>query len=69
MLTFLFADVEGSTRRWEAAADATRAALAVHHQVSRKAIEALGGWLFKHTGFTILRRLDCILEPEEIGDG
>jgi hypothetical protein len=30
MVTFLFTDVEGSTRRWEADADETRAALAVN---------------------------------------
>jgi class 3 adenylate cyclase len=49
-VTFLFTDVEGSTRRWEADADEMRAALAAHDQVMRKAIEAHGGWLFKHTG-------------------
>src|ERR1700736_2894554 len=50
VVTFLFTDVEGSTRRWEADADEMRAALAAHDQVLRKAIEAHGGWLFKHTG-------------------
>ena len=50
MVTFLFTDVEGSTRRWEADADAMRAALAAHDEVLRAAIEAHGGWLFKHTG-------------------
>ncbi|HVQ99231.1 MAG TPA: NB-ARC domain-containing protein, partial [Mycobacterium sp.] len=50
VVTFLFTDVEGSTRRWEADADAMRAALAAHDEVLRKAIEAYGGWLFKHTG-------------------
>ncbi len=50
MVTFLFTDVEGSTRRWEADADAMRAALAAHDEVLRNAIEAHGGWLFKHTG-------------------
>ncbi len=50
MVTFLFTDVEGSTRRWEADADAMRIALAAHDEVLRKAIEAQGGWLFKHTG-------------------
>src|ERR1700755_2187508 len=49
-VTFLFTDVEGSTRRWEADADAMRAAMAVHDEVLRKAIESHGGWLFKHTG-------------------
>jgi predicted ATPase len=50
VVTFLFTDVEGSTRRWEADADAMRAALAAHDEVLRNAIEAHGGWLFKHTG-------------------
>ena len=50
VVTFLFTDVEGSTRRWEADADAMRAALTTHDQVLRTAIEAHGGFLFKHTG-------------------
>ncbi len=50
VVTFLFTDVEGSTRRWENDADAMRAALAAHDEVLRAAIEAHGGWLFKHTG-------------------
>jgi predicted ATPase len=50
VLTFLFTDVEGSTRRWEADADEMRVALAAHDEVLRAAIEGHGGWLFKHTG-------------------
>ena len=50
VVTFLFTDVEGSTRRWEADADEMRAALAAHDQVLRSAIEGHGGFLFKHTG-------------------
>ena len=50
VVTFLFTDIEGSTRRWEADADAMRVALAAHDEVLRAAIEGLGGWLFKHTG-------------------
>ena len=50
MVTFLFTDVEGSTRRWEKDADGMRLALAAHDEVLRSAIEAHGGWLFKHTG-------------------
>jgi predicted ATPase len=49
-VTFLFTDVEGSTRRWEADAEGMRKALAAHDGLLRKAIEAHGGWLFKHTG-------------------
>jgi predicted ATPase len=49
-VTYLFTDVEGSTRRWEADADGMRNSLAVHDKVLRSAIEAHEGWLFKHTG-------------------
>src|ERR1700739_422407 len=50
VVTFLFTDIEGSTRRWEADADGMRKALAAHDEVLRSAIEAHGGWVFKHTG-------------------
>jgi predicted ATPase/class 3 adenylate cyclase len=50
VVTFLFTDIEGSTRRWEADADAMRVALAAHDEVLRAAIEGHGGFLFKHTG-------------------
>ena len=50
VVTFLFTDVEGSTRRWESDADGMRKALAVHDEVLRHQIEAHGGFLFKHTG-------------------
>jgi hypothetical protein len=50
VVTFLFTDVEGSTRRWEADAEGMRAALAAHDEVLCGAIEEHGGWLFKHTG-------------------
>jgi predicted ATPase len=50
VVTFLFTDVEGSTRRWENDADGMRAALAAHDEVLRSAIEAHGGFMFKHTG-------------------
>ena len=49
-MTFLFTDVEGSTRRWESDAEDMRNALAAHDEVLRRAIEGHGGWLFKHTG-------------------
>ena len=50
VVTFLFTDVEGSTRRWETDADGTLAALAVHDKVLRTAIEAHDGFLFSHSG-------------------
>ena len=49
-VTFLFTDIEGSTRRWEANPDGMRVELAAHDNVLRTAIESRDGWLFKHTG-------------------
>ena len=49
VVTFLFTDVEGSTRRWEADAPAMRAALVVHDKVLRTVIEAYDGFLYSHT--------------------
>jgi class 3 adenylate cyclase len=40
VVTFLFTDVEGSTRRWEADADSMRSALSAHDEVLRGAIDA-----------------------------
>jgi class 3 adenylate cyclase len=50
VVTFLFTDIEGSTRRWESDADAMRSALLAHDEVLRTAIESHGGFLFSHTG-------------------
>jgi len=50
VVTFLFTDIEGSTRRWEADAASMRAALLAHDKVLRTAIESHGGFVFSHTG-------------------
>ncbi len=50
VVTFLFTDIEGSTRRWEADPDAMRAALAAHDEVLRATVERSDGTVFKHTG-------------------
>ncbi len=50
VVTFLFTDIEGSTRRWDTDADGMRTALAAHDALLREAIETHRGWLFKHTG-------------------
>ena len=49
-MTFLFTDIEGSTRRWETDAAAMRAALLEHDEVLRDAIESHGGFLFSQNG-------------------
>jgi class 3 adenylate cyclase len=49
-VTFLFTDIEASTRRWEADGDTMRVALAAHDEVLLTAIDAHAGWMLKHTG-------------------
>jgi class 3 adenylate cyclase len=49
-VTFLFTDIEGSTRPWEADPKTIKAALAAHDEVLLSAVEGSGGWLFTHTG-------------------
>jgi len=48
--TFLFTDIEGSTRLWERQPDRMRAALARHDTLAREAVESLRGLVVKTTG-------------------
>ena len=50
IVTFLFTDIEGSTRRWDSDADEMREALAAHDTLMRETVERHQGWMFKHTG-------------------
>ena len=49
-VTFLFTDIEGSTRRWDAQPEAMQQALARHDALLREAIERHGGYVFKTMG-------------------
>ena len=49
-VTFLFTDIEGSTRLWEGHRDAMRLALARHDALLRAAIESNRGVVFKTIG-------------------
>ena len=49
-VTFLFTDIEGSTRRWEEQPAAMQDALARHDALLRTAIEAHDGYVFKTIG-------------------
>ena len=49
-VTFLFTDIEGSTKLWEQHPQAMAAALAQHDRVLREAIEFNSGFLVKTTG-------------------
>jgi predicted ATPase/class 3 adenylate cyclase len=50
IVTFLFTDIEGSTRLWEHQAELMRTALARHDSLLRSAIQASGGHVFKTIG-------------------
>lgn len=49
-VTFLFTDIEGSTRQWELNTSAMREALGRHNDIVRRAVEGLGGYVFKTMG-------------------
>jgi predicted ATPase/class 3 adenylate cyclase len=49
-VTFLFTDIEGSTRVWEAAPEQMGPALAIHDAIVRGAIDRHGGWVFSTGG-------------------
>ena len=49
-VTFLFTDIEGSTKLWEAHRDAMAVAVARHDALLRDAIDGHGGYVFKTVG-------------------
>src|SRR5215469_13685230 len=49
-VTFLFSDIEGSTRRWERDREAMSHALQLHDALIRESIESHGGYVFKVVG-------------------
>src|SRR5262245_6255279 len=49
-ITFLFTDIEGSTRLWERCPEAMRLALARHDVILREGIERHNGHVFKTVG-------------------
>jgi predicted ATPase/class 3 adenylate cyclase len=65
--TFLFTDIEGSTRLWEEHAAGMGAALAEHDRILRTAIGARGGTVIKTTGDGILARFDDPVAAVEAG--
>jgi len=49
-VTFLFTDIEGSTKLWERDAPAMQEALARHDEILHSTIEDHGGYVFKMMG-------------------
>ncbi|HUR73950.1 MAG TPA: AAA family ATPase, partial [Sporichthya sp.] len=61
-VSFLFTDIESSTRRWENDADGMARDLALHDEILRSEVEAAGGTVFGHTGDGM-----CAAFPAEAG--
>ena len=49
-VTFLFTDIEGSTKHWEQHPEAMKSALAKHDSILREAIESNHAHVIKTTG-------------------
>ena len=49
-VTFLFTDLQGSTRRWESDREAMAAAVARHHELLGEAVHIHGGVVFSYMG-------------------
>jgi predicted ATPase/class 3 adenylate cyclase len=60
--TFLFTDIEGSTRLWERQPDRMQAALARHDSLAREAVESVRGLVVKTTGDGIHAAFDDPLD-------
>ncbi len=50
VVTFMFSDIEGSTRLWESDPSGMRRSLARHDEIFRDHVADAGGHVFKHTG-------------------
>lgn len=63
-VTFLFTDIEGSTRKWQYWPHKMKIALKRHDDILRKSIEENGGWVFKTVGDAFCAAfhtaMDCI---------
>ncbi|HET8739757.1 MAG TPA: adenylate/guanylate cyclase domain-containing protein [Acidimicrobiia bacterium] len=60
MPTFLFTDIEGSTRLWEEHGDAMATALARHDQILHEAVSDAGGEVLKTTGDGMIAVFDSL---------
>jgi predicted ATPase/class 3 adenylate cyclase len=57
-VTFLFTDIEASTRAWERRPEAMSRSLARHDELLHLAVKEAGGTVFKHTGDGICAAFD-----------
>ncbi|MBN2608844.1 MAG: hypothetical protein JXA64_06985 [Candidatus Fermentibacteraceae bacterium] len=70
--TFLFTDIEGSTRKWQTCGGAMDEALARHDSMTAEAVEGCSGRIVKHTGDGLMavfengRALECALTLQRV---
>ena len=64
-VTFLFTDIEGSTKLWERYPGTMRTALARHDEILRRAIEVHGGYVFKTVGDAFCAAFSTALDALE----
>jgi hypothetical protein len=62
-VTFLFTDLEGSTRLWEEHPEAMQGALARHDEILRDAVESMGGHVVNTTPGSKSRRCSTTRQP------
>lgn len=61
-VTFLFTDIEGSTRLWDAFPDDMRRALTMHDAIVTDAVTSRGGHLVKQTGDGVFAAFDSAID-------
>jgi class 3 adenylate cyclase len=66
IVTFLFTDIEGSTRLWQDHEPAMSADLALHDALVRRVIESAGGTVFKTVGDTFYAVFPAPAERSEV---
>ncbi|MBV6458752.1 MAG: hypothetical protein HONBIEJF_01890 [Fimbriimonadaceae bacterium] len=64
-VTFLFTDIEGSTRIWESHPQVMQSSLGRHDAIVRNAIEARGGFVFKTIGDSFCAAFDAAQDAAE----
>jgi class 3 adenylate cyclase len=68
-VTFLFTDVEGSTRLWAADSDAMSRSLRVHDQILRDAVADHQGYVFTTAGDAFCVAWSCVAGADGLAFG
>lgn len=69
VVTFIFSDIEGSTKLWESDPDGMRSSLAHHDDIAREVVASADGTIFKHTGDGFAAAFDLVSSGFEAASG